>query len=250
MDKLKLKNKTKICYIVNEKKLLDYIKKVNKFAQDKNCDIIELRIDNLLNKDDDIQRILLIVEYCDSIIKLYEKKSIFTLRTLQDGGMAKVNKKQYLNIIEKIYKNTEVDAIDIEYRFYRTMAKEIDSFFKQKKQFILSYHDFKGHLNTKQITNIISKMRQYNKDVIKIAIKTHNKKEVFDLLETAKKIKKIEKKNDFFVIIAMGKIGLVSRIYNEYTNTKIVYIDNSVNNIGPIGNINIKTYKNLRKKLN
>ena len=250
MDRLELKNKTKICYIVNEKNAIDYIKKVNKFAKDKNCDIIELRIDNLLNKADDIQSVLLAVECSDSIIKLYEKKSIFTLRTLQDGGMARVNKKQYLNIIEKIYINTEVDAIDIEYRFYRTMTKVIDSFFKQKKQFILSYHDFKGHLNTKQITHIISKMRQYNKDVIKIAIKTHNKKEVFDLLETAKKIKKIEKKNDFFVIIAMGKIGLVSRIYNEYTNTKIVYIDNSVNNIGPIGNINIKTYKKLRKKLN
>ena len=249
MNKINLNDKAKICYIAkfdNENKFLSLI---NHYSKDKNCDIIELRLDTIFEQERDVSKLITITKKADEIIKQNHKYSLATLRTKNDGSECDVDVTLYYEIIKELYLDTDVDLIDIEYRYYILLRKQFESLLNGEKTIILSFHEFKEQYNKEKIRNLLTQMTEIDTDVVKIAIFTHKKQEVFDLMEEAKKIEKKSKNNRFFVIIAMGKTGLVSRIYNEYTNTKIVYIDNDIRDIGPIGNVNIKKYYKLRKKI-
>ena len=211
--------------------------------------MIELRLDTIYDKEKSITKLLAITNKADRIIKKYNKYSLATFRTKQDGSNIATTKEEYYDIIYNIYHNSTVNAIDIEYRYYRQLKNRFNQLTNNNKSIVLSFHEFTKHYDKHYTQELLKEMMKEDVDVVKIAIFTHKKQEVFDIMEESKRIKKNAKKNIFFVIIAMGKMGLVSRIYNEYTNTKIIYIDNDTKDIGPIGNINIVTYYQLRKKI-
>lgn len=247
--KIKLDGRAKICYIATYDNETKFYNKIEKYAEDSKCDMIELRIDTIYGKENDIEKVLEIINNADKIIKKNNKYSLATLRTKQDGSKFTTTKWEYFDIINNIYNDTNVDVVDIEYRYYKQLKKEFMQLPANNKTILLSFHDFIKHCDRRNIHKLLNEMIKEDVEMVKIAIFTHKKQEVFDLMEEAKKIKKYAKKNMFFVIIAMGKTGLVSRIYNEYTNTKIIYIDNDIKDIGPIGNINIDMYCRLRKKI-
>lgn len=249
MKKSNIFSKAKICYIAKFSQEKIFYKKIKDYLNDENCDVIELRIDSIFEKTKNLDKTIEIINNCSKQIKHKKKYAIATFRTKQDGSNIQLNKYEYLYIIKRIYNETDIDIIDIEYRHYEELTKEFDEFLTTEKKIILSFHDFKNHYNKQKINKLLSDITKCNKDIVKIAIFTHKKQEVLDLMEVSKDFEKKSKKNIFFVIIAMGQIGLVSRIYNEYTKTKIIYIDNDAKKIGPIGNINIKKYKELREKL-
>ena len=249
MSKIKFDNKAKICYVAKYDTKDSFYSKIEKYSKDIDCDIIELRIDSIYKKEQDIDRTIGIINYTNDIIKNNNKYALATFRTKRDGGEIEVSQTEYFEIITKIYNHTDVDAIDIEYRYYEKEKENFDKLLKDDKTIILSFHEFVERYDRQKTNILLTEMTKTAKDIVKTAIFTHTKKEVLDLLDEAKKIEKKSQKYTFFVIIAMGKIGLVSRIFNEYTNTKIIYIDNEETDIGPIGNINIKKYYKLRKKI-
>lgn len=239
----------KICYIATYDNENEFYEKIEKYAKDSRCDMIELRLDTIFDKESSIEKVLDIINKADKIIKNNNKYSLATLRTKQDGSNFITTKEKYYEIIKSIYNNTVVNAVDIEYRYYNQLKNNIKQLTKRHKIMVLSFHEFKKHYDKQDIQKLLLEMIKEDTEVVKIAIFTHKKQEVFDLMEEAKKIEKNAKKSIFFVIIAMGKMGLVSRVYNEYTHTKIIYIDNETEDIGPIGNININKYYQLRKKI-
>ena len=247
--KIDFDDKAKICYIATYDEEKSFYEKIKTFAKDKNCDMIELRLDTIYDKEKSITKIMAITNKADRIIKRYNKYSLATFRTKQDGSNIATTKEKYYDLIYNIYHNSTVNAIDIEYRYYRQLKIRFNQLTNNNKSIVLSFHEFTKHYDKHYIQKLLKEMMKEDVDIVKIAIFTHKKQEVFDIMEESKKIKKNAKKNIFFVIIAMGKMGLVSRIYNEYTNTKIIYIDNDTKDIGPIGNINIDTYYQLRKKI-
>ena len=249
MAKIRFDDKARICYIATYDNESDFYSKIESYSKDTNCDIIELRIDSIYEKEQNINKIIDIINHSNEIINNNKKYSLVTFRSKKDGGKIDLSQTEYYDIISKIYNNTDVNAIDIEYRYYKKEPEKYDAISIGDKTTVLSFHEFEEIYNRQKTNILLSEMIKMDKEVVKIAIFTHTKEEVLALLDEAKKVEKKSQKNIFFVIIAMGKMGLVSRIYNEYTNTKIIYIDNKVKDIGPIGNINIKKYYELRKKI-
>lgn len=249
MAKINFDNKAKICFVAKYDTEDKFHSKIIEYSKNSDCDIIELRIDTIYKQEQNLDKLIGIINWSHDILKKNNKYSLVTFRTKIDGGDVDLSQNEYYNIITKVYKNTSIDAIDIEYRYYIKAASQFDELLLGEKTIVLSFHEFIEMYDRQKINNLLTEMIKTGKDVIKIAIFTHTKKEVFELLEEAKKIEKKSQNNIFFVIIAMGKMGLVSRVYNEYTNTKIVYIDNDTEDIGSIGNINIKKYYKLRKKI-
>lgn len=249
MNKEQFFKTAKTCYIAFYQNDIDFYSIINRYANDTNCDIVEIRIDSYFENSNNVNGYIDLINNATEILHNNNKKVIATVRTLQDGSNYRLDFVTYYSILEKIYLNTNVDIVDVEYRYYLLLKDKLRSLFDNRKLIIMSYHEFVDKFDKKKLNILLQNLIDTNADIVKFAHITHKKQEVFELMETAKNIQKKAKKNNIFVIIAMGEIGLVSRIFTEYTNTKIVYLDNEEKDIGPIGNINHKRYKELRKKI-
>ena len=197
--KIDFDDKAKICYIATYDDEKSFYEKIKTLAKDKNCDMIELRLDTIYDKEKSITKILAITNKADRIIKKYNKYSLATFRTKQDGSNIATTKEKYYDIIYNIYHNSTVNAIDIEYRYYRQLRIRFNQLIKNNKSIVLSFHEFIKHYDKHYIQKLLKEMIKEDVDVVKIAIFTHKKQEVFDIMEESKKIKKMRKKTFFLL---------------------------------------------------
>ena len=67
-------------------------------------------------------------------------------------------------------------------------------------------------------------------------------------MKTAKKFdNELHKKGKVSVIISTGKLGILSRVWYEYSNTMIVYLDSYDLDMVPQGEINKRVFDKCRK---
>lgn len=248
MKTLGIKNKTKYCYSICENSIEDCIEIAKKLSNEKNI-VLELRIDYLLCKHINILEIISLIR----VIKMFCKnnKILATIRTNFDGGKIKISKNTYYNYICELYNNSLVDAIDVEYKYYKKDCKTYTKLFnKKQKEIILSSHIFDKKVNNKKNMKILNGMIRTNADIIKFAIKITCMNDLFTYMyEARKKALDISKNGKKLVFIAMGEIGRISRVWNEFTLTKLVFIS-AYNKIDRnIGQLTKNSYLLCRKAL-
>ena len=84
--------------------------------------------------------------------------------------------------------------------------------------------------------------------IIKIVTKAFSTVDAENLMTTAKEFDaELKKNNKLAVVISTGKLGILSRVWYEYSNTMIVYLDAYELDMVPQGEINKKVFDNLRK---
>ena len=219
----KLKNDFEFCYPVMESDESYLLKKISEINNEKKC-MIELRLDYLLYAGMSIENIIKIINIVR--LKYTNKKMIATIRTIGEGGKVDLTKEKYFYYIKELYLNAKVNYIDVEYKFYKIDKIYYDSLFKKKKKkIIMSIHFFDRIFFENEYIKLFTEMAESRGNIVKFAIKTFSKEELFSFMLTAKKCQKILKKNGKEAIfIAMGKIGILSRLWPEFTNTKIVFL--------------------------
>lgn len=248
VDKLGIKKETKFCYSILESTKKDFIEKVIEVDNEKKC-MIELRLDYLLASGVSIEEIIDLI----SIIKkkYTNKKLIATIRTIGEGGRVDLSKEKYFYFIKLLYLKTYVSAIDVEYKFYKIDKQYYDSLFsKKKKDIIISMHFFDRVFFENEYKNMFAEMASSTGNIIKFAIKTYTTNDLFTFMMVARKSYPIFKKQGKKVIfIAMGDVGKVSRIWHEFTNTRIVFLNAYVDEDKSLGQFNRNIYLKYRKLL-
>ena len=240
-----------LCYPILEETKSSFMSKIILLEKDHNS-ILELRIDYLLNNNISINEIILMIN--DIQKDLTKKKLIVTIRSEREGGKLKINDEEYYQYIENLYYNVHVDYIDIEYNFYKNNIVKYESLFENRlKKIILSSHIFGKTLSKKEYESLFSNMSKANIDIVKCAVMVKTKKELFDFMTIARKSSiYIKNDNKFTIFIAMGEIGGISRIWPEFTNTKIVFLtaySEKMSKIGQFSYENFVKYRNMLEKI-
>lgn len=244
----KLKNDFVFCYPILEDSKSAFLKKVAEINSEKQC-MIELRLDYLLYAGLSIEDIIKIINTIRT--KYTSKKLIATIRTVSEGGKVDLTKEKYFYYIKELYLNAKVNYIDVEYKFYKIDKIYYDSLFKKrKKKIIISMHFFDRIFFENEYIKLFTEMAESSGNIVKFAIKTFSKDDLFLFMMTAKKCEKIMKKNrKETIFIAMGTVGLLSRLWPEFTNTKIVFLTAYKEMDLELGQMNRENYVKYRNLL-
>ena len=245
---IKLKEDFVFCYPILEDDKNSFYKKVTEINLQKKC-MIELRLDYLLCAGLSISDIINIISHVKT--KLTNKKLIATIRTVGEGGKVDLTKEKYFSYIKELYLKSKAHYIDVEYKFYKLDKIYYDSLFKKKKKkIIISMHIFDRIFFENEYMNLFTEMAESSGDIVKFAIKTFTKEDLFTFMEAARKCDKIMHKNKKEnIYIAMGTVGALSRLWPEYTNTKIVFLTAYKDIDLVLGQMNREKYVKYRKLL-
>ena len=243
-------NDFKFCYPILEHSPLKFYEKALSLGRNNNF-LLELRIDYLLSNasfDDVLLVINDINEYIDN------DRLIVTIRTKREGGEIELSDEKYFEYISNILMFTSIRYIDLEYDYYKKYARQYDELFKGDfNKVIISKHIFDGALETKKYEKIFDEMTVPCASIVKFAIMLRTKDELFDYMLAARECSKsINKKGKNCIFIAMGKIGSLSRLWPEFTNTKIVFLtaySQKANKIGQLGYKDFVKYRKLLEKI-
>lgn len=245
---IKLKNNFVFCYPILEDSKSSIVKKVSQIDQERKC-MMELRLDYLLCAGMPIDDIIKLVNNIKSNVT--HKKIIATIRTVSEGGKVDLTKEKYFTYIKELYLKSKVHFIDVEYKFYKIDKIYYDSLFKRKKKkIIISMHIFDRIFFENEYMKLFTEMAESSGNIVKFAIKIFTKEDLFTFMLAAKKSEKILKKNKKEAIfIAMGTVGALSRLWPEFTNTKIVFLSAYKDIDIELGQVNREKYVKYRKLL-
>lgn len=208
------------------------------------ADVIEYRIDEAISKKNPLESIIDNISY---IKKNYKKKLLVTLRTYRDGGLAIIDYKKYFEIVKQIVDFSYFDYIDIEYNKYIKDTKLFDDLLLNiKAKTILSYHNFDEKLSLNDYERLFHNMLEVGVNIIKVSTYAFDKNDLFNLMTTSHKFSE-EYKDKKFITISMGRIGIMSRVYSEYSGSFMTFVSTEKTKINKLGQLNIDEYKRIRK---
>lgn len=254
-EKLSFKNGKKFVYSIKENNLKDfYVKMIALSTLDVNYEyVIELRLDYLINKKVYIDDIIKCINQAKKVLSdQYDKERqyIATIRTFANGGNCIIDDKFYYEIIERLYTKANIDAIDIDYDFYISKLTNVKKLFSGKKSLIITYT-----LRDKVLTNdeydvIFKSLIKTPAYIVRIITKAFSFDDTERLMDMARKYDESLKDNKkLAVIISTGKLGIISRVWHEYTNTMLVYLETDDFDMIPNGDIDMKIYNKYRKMI-
>lgn len=148
---------------------------------------------------------------------------IFTLRTSSEGGKINVDNSAYRDINLSAIDSGSIDLIDIEVFRGDDIAKDlIEAAAHNQVKTIGSFHDFLKTPSQDTLFLIIQKMQNLGVDLSKIAVMPETKKDVITLLDSSLKLNE-EFADRPFVIIGMGKLGIITRMAGGLFGTSITF---------------------------
>ena len=172
-------------------------------------DILEVRVDQFKNADS---------IYVKNVIRKRKKIGvplILTVRSKEEGGQRDISNAAKLNIFRD---NIQlVDAVDIELKS-PILSEVVKIARKNKKNVIISWHNFKMTPNDKMLKDILSKAKRSGAHLVKIAVKA-NKIEDFNRLMKFT----IENRSKNIITISLGGIGSLSRLVFPVLGSLITY---------------------------
>ena len=254
-EKLSFKNGSKFCYSVKENNLKDFYDRIIELSTISEQDnyVVELRLDYLINKKIDVEEIIDCINKAKKVLSDrfdIERQYIATVRNFTNGGNCYIDDKTYFEIIEKLYSKPCVDAIDIDFDFYEKKATNVKKLFSGKKSLIITYTCRDKVLTNEEYDDIFKTLIKTPAYIVKIITKAFSFDDTEKLMETARKYDEILKDSKkVAVIISTGKIGIISRVWHEYTNTMLVYLETGDFDMIPYGDINEAIYNKYRKML-
>ena len=252
-EKLSFKNGSRFCYSVKENNLKDFYDKIIEFSTMSEDDyLIDLRLDYLINKKIDIQDIIKCISNAKKVLANdyeVERQFIATIRNFSNGGNCLIDDKKYLEIVEALYEKPGVDAIDIDYSFYESKSSNIKKMFPGKKTLIITYTCRDKVLSKEEYDVIFKTLIKTPAYIIKIVTKAFSCEDTELLMATAKEFDEaLRKNNKLLVAISSGKLGILSRVWYEYTNTMIIYLESDAYELDmvPQGKINKRVFDKCR----
>lgn len=183
-------------------------------------DVVEWRVD-FYEHVTDINEVKEVLSQIRSILK--DTPILFTFRSKKEGGEKEISLKYYLELNCEIANTKEVDLIDVELFTCDEFVKEIiQTAHKNNVKIVMSNHDFFKTPSKEEIVNRLSKMRELNADLPKIAVMPQSEGDVLTLLCATNEMK--EKYPDTPIItMSMSGKGLISRLAGEIFGSALTF---------------------------
>lgn len=165
---------------------------------------IELRVDSIEDFN---------LEQLATIKKQTRVKSIFTCRSISQGGKYRGQEKARVALLQNALENFEY--VDIELETMRANRFTRSNFSK----LIVSYHNFERTPSYWDMQKIIFEMNQYKPDILKIATKVNEEYEAVKLYRLLTNKPKEEER----IVIGMGDKGKITRVLGPMLGGFLTY---------------------------
>lgn len=200
---------------------LDELKEEIVLARSTPANLVEWRVD-YFEQIESIEK----VKEALSVIRseLREFPLIFTFRSAREGGAnKKVNTAYYEQLKKEMIRTGLIDIVDIElFMGEEKVTSLIQEAHAHGVYVICSNHDFE---KTPAKDEILLRLRQAEKigaDIPKIAVMPHSPEDVLTLLEATWTMKK-QYYDGPLITIAMGALGLISRMCGELFGSAVTF---------------------------
>ncbi len=207
-----------VCIPVVARGHAEIVEKIRELVSAK-VQMIEWRADcfDFFDQPDEVRAIL---EEIRPIVS--DTVMLFTLRTKPQGGLADIGEKKILYLDEIAAKSGSIDLIDLEYFELSRPEREINRLRQMGVRVISSHHDFERTPEDVIMRKVMDLMHQSGADIAKLAVMPDSADDLIRLLRLTNDTK--QKYPDMpIVTIAMGSIGVVSRVTGEVFGSCITF---------------------------
>lgn len=207
-------------------------------------DLIELRVDYYENVED----INKVIELLNKVKIASDKPVLFTFRTKNEGGMHEMSEEKYFLLNKNVVESGLVDLIDIELFSNEESIKDTISLAKSKDvKVIMSNHEFSITPSKEEIVSRLVKMQEYDADITKIVVMPNCDEDVLTLMSACLEMKK-KKADRPFITIAMGSLGIVTRLTGQLLGSCLTFT--TLSKSSAIGQINVKNAREILNLIN
>lgn len=188
-------------------------------------DIVEWRVDSFWGKDG-LKDFELIRDTGKKLRMFLEDiPLIFTIRTVEEGGNAKVTSELYESILREISKTSLADAVDIEIFKFSGQEERLERLVEDIKKagvtVIMSNHDFDGTPSIEDMIKRLQMMELAGADVAKLAVMPKDRQDVMDLMNAT--FLADQALGIPLITMSMGELGKSSRICGSVTGSCLTF---------------------------
>ncbi len=146
---------------------------------------------------------------------LPEENLLFTFRSAREGGLKEIDEDRYFTMLKDATRSGLTDAVDVEFCHDGERTAELIAMASEKRVFtILSSHDFQKTLPFDQLVERLTAMTELGADAVKLACMPMTREDVFALMAATARMKE-RFPEQLFITMAMGELGVISRIAGE-----------------------------------
>ncbi len=219
-------SQTKIAIPIMQEKEEEIIKTAEDYIK-KGADLLEIRIDSIVNVSPKIVR---------NIIESIDFPIIATNRGENEGGMFLGSEKERINILKSCSNFKNVKYIDIELQTDSSLRNYIIKKCRESNiKTIVSFHDFKKTPSVDQLLEIVKQEKKIG-DIAKVAVMPINLEDTISVLA-------IMSRCDNTIAISMGELGSYTRVIASKFNAPITFATGG--DVTAPGQIDIETMKLL-----
>lgn len=190
-----------------------------KAVQEIKPDIVEWRMD-FLDAVDDWEAVKR--QGADLAAALPDTPILATFRTKREGGAKAISEAAYYALNRMIAENKLADLLDVElFCAEETVRSLIACAHAHDIKIVLSNHDFVQTPSYAQLIERAKRMRQYDADLLKLAVMPRCRQDVLTLLQATSDLK--EQIPQPLITMAMGKLGVISRLCGETFGSAITF---------------------------
>lgn len=207
-----------VCVSVTEARQDEIVKKAEKLAG-LNVDIMEWRIDwyEAFDSQEKVRELAKKLSRISSDMIL-----LCTFRSKPQGGQREITREEYTALALAMAEDGYADIIDVEVCELLEPAKLILQLQERNSCVLASDHDFSGTPQMDIMTEKLLYMKYLGADIAKLAVMPRKKKDVLALLEAS--IEVSEQYPQYpWVTMAMGEMGLISRIGGIFSGSCITF---------------------------
>ncbi|MGI5932853.1 MAG: type I 3-dehydroquinate dehydratase [Eubacterium sp.] len=147
---------------------------------------------------------------------------LFSIRTVHQGGNAAIDEKLIIRLNEMAASGGLVDFVDLEFFEASKPIREIARLKKKGVRVIASHHDFEKTPDDRILHMLMDQMYSGGADIAKIAVYPKSREDVLRLMKFTEDTGR-HYPDLVVVTMAMGNLGVLSRISGELTGSAITF---------------------------
>ncbi|MDY3917474.1 MAG: type I 3-dehydroquinate dehydratase [Candidatus Limivivens sp.] len=225
MGKLQVRNLTigegrpKICVPIVET-TAEGILKAARAVKGHPCDMIEWRADFF----EDYHECWKVRKLLEELrLELGDMPLLYTFRTRVEGGNAAVDYDEYLTLNHEAITSGCIDLVDVEIlRGDDTTFLVVEEAHQNQVFVVGSNHDFQGTPKKEAIIMRLCRMQELEADIAKMAVMPKTPRDVLTLLDATLAMRELHNETPV-VTMAMGRLGLISRMAGELFGSAITF---------------------------
>lgn len=195
-----------------KKEIVDHAKKIAK----SHADVVEWRVDYF----EDVKTLEKVIDVLKEIREILKAKEIiFTYRTSNEGGVGNISVPEYMVLNKAATLSKLVNYVDVEMLLGDTIVTNlVKHAHVHNVKTIMSNHDLDSTPRKELIQNRLQLMLDKGADIAKVVCTPRSEEDVEIVMEAGS-----EMHLDNIVLIAMGELGVETRLHPEKANSCMTF---------------------------